>query len=864
MLDIEDIPFLACAPSNASKPHSGSSSSIRNGKNTSNIHLNFELDQEIITEAEAVAESQRCLHCSGNPAPCSLACPSNINVRAFISAISSRDFYAAAKILLSDSPCAASTGYICPAPCRSGCNLEGKLGGPIRVRALQAFVMDWWSKQQIEETKPKSIYDEKIGLVGSGPASLSCATYLARLGYHNITIYEASDHAGGRLSTALPRFRLPLATINEEVHRVRNLGVEIRTNTRVDLEDLEGFVLQENLASLFVGVGSGRSRLPQSLQGAIPADGWLKLAIEDINKAHDIVKGKRVLVLGAGDTALDCARTALRLECASVGVVARRGVLDFRATKEDLESAQSEGVELYPNTYPQSIDGDKLMCKHFFRGSTGEYEIGEFEFPMAADVVIVAFGFSHDSKIMHKHAGGDVIGTGTVVEAVGAGKQGAINIHASLREIDPSAVELPMFTCLVDEVDISTEICGVKFPTPFGLASAPPTTGGNMIGRAFKQGFGFAVIKTMTEDDPKRITTNVSPRIGSMTGYGLSQSNRNEFLNIELLTEKTPAYWKQKCVELKEAFPEAVVIASLSTVDEKEAWQNLILDLEEAPFDMYEANFSCPHSGDKGTGIALGQDPESVERITRFIKEVATKPVFIKLTPNITDITEVAAAAVRGGCDGISTINTISALLKVDDEGIPWPNVKGKASYGGLSGNSIRPVALRMISSIRSRFPELPILGIGGVEGGNTAAELISVGSNAVQMSSILHNEGYSKVFDMIYGLKWRTYKHGEPILNRAMKHLVPGLEHIERSYQVKAEIDNDKCIGCLRCLQTCADCGYQAIFSTPELKPIITDQCMGCTLCCSCCPTGAISMIQKHGVHTINRGTYTSQLTLE
>lgn len=261
-------------------------------------------------------------------------------------------------------------------------------------------------------------------------------------------------------------------------------------------------------------------------------------------------------------------------------------------------------------------------------------------------------------------------------------------------------------------------MCGIKFPNPFGLASAPPTTSASMIRRAFQAGWGFCVTKTYCLDHD--IVTNVSPRIvkGTTSGhiYGPGQGS---FLNIELISEKYARYWCQSIKELKQDFPDRVIIASIMCGYIKEDWILLAKMSEEAGADALELNLSCPHGmGEKGMGLACGQKPELVKNICSWVRDAVKIPFFAKLTPNVTDILEIARAAKEGRADGVTATNTVSGLMGLRTDSSAWPSIGKKqlTTYGGVSGNAIRPIALRAVTHIANKFPGFPILATGGID----------------------------------------------------------------------------------------------------------------------------------------------------
>jgi len=324
----------------------------------------------------------------------------------------------------------------------------------------------------------------------------------------------------------------------------------------------------------------------------------------------------------------------------------------------------------------------------------------------------------------------------------------------------PAKVELPQFHTPIDDVDLSVDICGVRFPNPFGLASAPPTTSAPMIRRAFEAGWGFCVTKTFGLD--KDLVTNVSPRIvrGTTSGhmFGPGQSS---FLNIELISEKTYAYWCQAITELKKDFPKHVVIASIMCGYIEEDWTFLAKQAEAAGSDMLELNLSCPHGmGERGMGLACGQNPEMVLNISKWVRAATTIPFFAKLTPNVTDIVMIATAARDGGADGVTATNTVSGLMGLKASGAAWPNIGDarRTTYGGVSGNAIRPIALRAVTAIGRALPGFPILATGGIDSADAGLQFLLGGASALQVCSSVQNQDFTVVTDYIMGLKALLY----------------------------------------------------------------------------------------------------------
>ena len=272
--------------------------------------------------------------------------------------------------------------------------------------------------------------------------------------------------------------------------------------------------------------------------------------------------------------------------------------------------------------------------------------------------------------------------------------------------------------------NLHSNFAGIKSPNPFWLASAPPTNSGYQVMKAFDAGWGGAVWKTLGVP-----IVNVSSRYGSVN----YRDNRMiGFNNIELITDRPLKDNLREIEEVKKRFPQHAVIASLM-VETREEWHQIMMDVTNAGADGVELNFGCPHGMcERGMGSAVGQEPKVLRTIVGWVKEVATIPVIVKLTPNITDITRPAVAAAEGGADGISLINTIQSLVGVDiDNFVPYPVVDGKSTNGGYCGPAVKPIAMNMLKNC-AQHPDIkiPISGIGGIENWRDAVEFFLLGAS--------------------------------------------------------------------------------------------------------------------------------------
>jgi len=397
--------------------------------------------------------------------------------------------------------------------------------------------------------------------------------------------------------------------------------------------------------------------------------------------------------------------------------------------------------------------------------------------------------------------------------------------------------------------DLSINFAGIRSPNPFWLASAPPTNTGYQVQRAFEAGWGGAVWKTLGNP-----VINTTSRFAGLTFAGQRVAGFN---NIELISDRPVDVNLKEIYETKKRFPDRALIVSLMVEPKREAWHEIVKRVEAVGVDGLELNFGCPHGmAERGMGSASGQVPSLVEKQTYWVKEVAETPVIVKLTPNITDITAIAAAAARGGADAISLINTINSLMGVDlDTWNTIPHVAGKGTHGGYCGPAVKPIALNMVAEC-ARHPEvnIPISGIGGISNWRDAAEFILMGATSVQVCTAVMHHGFRIVEDMIDGLSSYLDEKGIASVMDLVGRTVERYSNwgdLDLNYKIVARINREVCINCNKCHIACEDASHQCIemltdeAGLPYLK-VREEDCVGCNLCSIVCPVeGAITMAE-------------------
>jgi dihydropyrimidine dehydrogenase (NAD+) subunit PreA len=847
-----------------------------------------------LTGAAARIEADRCLYCFD--APCTLACPTEIDVPGFIRKIATGNVPGAARTILAANPLGSTCGAVCPVErlCEGAC-VRNQMDRPIAIGRLQQGAVDALAATGEPFYAPGPEAGVSAAIVGAGPAGLACAAELRKAGVA-VTLYDDAPRPGGLADHGIVPWRMARESVAREAAEVERAGATVALGATVG-RDVDAAELLASSDALVLAVGLGRARplaiAGEGLPGVVDALDVIREAIDPQPGAEAIV-GRRVGVIGGGSTAFDAAAAAVRLGADEVTLFYRRGPADCPAYPHAIDLARQLGIAIRWHTAPvEVLGGSRVTGASFVAMRPGDLDasgrprpepvpgslfdveldtliraVGQ-ERPDAAEGVLTGLGvpLRGGAAVADPTTGrttnpkvwaiGDITSGGKeVVHAVQAGKLAARSIIDALglrSRIEP--VRRPADSTQPG-VDLSTDLAGIKSPNPFWLASCPISNSAEMVSRAFDAGWGGAVWKTVGE--PIR---NVTARLGTFEHGGRRIVGIN---NIELISDRPTDVNIAEIREVKRRYPDNAVVISLMVESTREAWHEILAKCNDTGADGYELNFGCPHGmSERGMGAAVGQVPDYVQMITEWVMEKAEMPVLVKLTPNVTDIRFPARAARRANADGVALINTINSLIGVDlDTWAPLPDVRGKGTHGGYAGPAVRPIALNMVSQVAAD-PEvgIPVSGIGGIETWRDAVDFLLVGATTVQLGTSVMHYGYRLIDDLVDGLSTYLRSKGLHSPSELVGKALPALTdfgHLDQEWRLLAHINDDKCIRCNLCYEACNDGAHQAIrrhgtngTTSLEVDP---EYCVGCLLCQYVCPVeGAIEFEGLEGAAAIH-----------
>jgi dihydropyrimidine dehydrogenase (NAD+) subunit PreA len=397
-------------------------------------------------------------------------------------------------------------------------------------------------------------------------------------------------------------------------------------------------------------------------------------------------------------------------------------------------------------------------------------------------------------------------------------------------------------------VKLTTPFLGFEMENPWCVASAPPAATGKLMADAFDAGWAAAIIKTVGPVEEPII--NVAPRIHAMKKWNRELAVQN----IELITDRKLSVWLEELMTLRKRYPRKMIIGSvMAPGHDMDAWSKLVTEMNKVGCNAVELNLGCPHGmPERDMGAICSQDPEIVYNIVSAAKAASKVPILTKLTPNVTNIKVMAAAAKRAGTDAITVINTVNGIIGVDIyKREPLLSVKGYTAIGGVSGNAVKPIGLKCVAECK-QATGLPISAAGGISTWSDGVEYLLMGAGQLQVCTEIMLRGFKIISGLNKGLEKYMVEMGVknvPDLIGNLYERVTSFDFLlKKSGSEKVRINEETCTGCRICVVACDDAGYDALKMKSladairtkgerQVAELIYERCTGCNLCVAACP---------------------------
>ncbi|MGV8041244.1 MAG: FAD-dependent oxidoreductase [Thermoanaerobaculaceae bacterium] len=818
-----------------------------------------ENERYLLTDAQLRAELERCESCAEKP--CQAACPADCSPADFIMAArvgEPGDVRRAAAMILSKNPLGGVCGWVCPdTHCQRACSRR-TFDRAIEIPAIQATLvarareLGWCGDYR---SAPPS--GKRVAVVGAGPAGYGAAALLAQEG-HAVDLLESNERGGG-MAALIPEYRLDHEVLAADLAFVESLGaVKVRRGEGVESPEE---LLHQGYHAVVVTTGLG-----EPLRLGIPGEGVAipGLSFLSAPDRHPML-GRRVAVIGGGAVAADCAETAVRRGAARVEMLALESLAELPLTPRELRGLMNAGVHLSGRTRVTGI----LVCDGLVIGlDTCKVQLpdgmpfhprhvknvpGTEQARPDLDTVVVAIGARpalRPTASPGVFLAGDLAnGPTTVVEAVAAGKNAALAVHAFLAGAEPPVVDTPVKSFAVlrghdpTPVPLGCDFFGRPILSPFLLSAAPPTDGYEQMRRAYEAGWAGGVMKTAFDNVPIHIparymfafTPSTYANCDNVSGHPLDRVCRE----VERL-----------CRE----FPDRLTLAStggpVTGNPELDArgWQSNTAMLERAGVHGIEYSLSCPQGGDGTKGDIVSQDPELTATIIDWVMQGGDPevPKLFKLTAAVTSVFPIMAAIAEvlarypHAKAGVTLANTFPTLAFRPGTKAGWE----EGIVVGMSGEGVIPISNLTLANV-SRMGVV-VSGNGGPMDYKAAANFLALGARTVQLCTVVMKYGYDVVRELHSGLSYLLAERGigsvGELVGRALPHPVTGFSELSATKPISA-VHEELCQHCGNCTR----CPYLAI-TLDERKVPHTDaeRCIGCSICAQKCFSGALYMRER------------------
>ena len=811
-----------------------------------------------LTNAQLQAELNRCEYCEEKP--CKEACPADCSPADFIMAARAgekSDYRRAAALIMGANPLGGVCGAVCPdRHCMKAC-VHRTFDSAVNIPAVQAAIIERAKAlgEMPDFVKAKS-NGKKVAIFGAGPAGLGAAGLLAQKGY-TVDLFDRTNQPGG-MCNLIPKSRLSPKVLQSDIDFLLSLGkISLRKGTWPG-------AIKNGYDAILVATGLDEPFIPP-LSGGDTIVEWM----EYLNRpARFSMKGKRVAVVGGGAVALDCAEEALAHGARSVEMFALETWSEMPLTAKERRAIEAGGIAVTGRVKVleilkkgKQIAGLKTIKvalpkgKKFHPRNVVDMK-GTERIRPDADFVIIAAGARSSSEKSNLpgvfYAGDMMNGPTTVVEAVAAGKNAALDIDAFVfgrskrraskddrptksRTVLPGRVMLP--------VSLTTDFFGREISSPFLLSAAPPSDGYKQMKKAYEAGWAGGVMKTAFDNVPIHIPSEY-----------MFAFSRSTYANCDNVSGHPLSRVCREVERLRREYPDRLTAASTGgpvTGDDEEdkaVWQSNTQKLEAAGAMGIEYSLSCPQGGDGTKGDIVSQDAELTAKIIGWIMEIgnADVPKLFKLTAAVTSIYPIMSvikqvfARYPNKKAGVTLANTFPTLAFRKGDKTSWE----EGIVVGMSGEGVLPISNLTLANV-SRLG-VAVSGNGGPMDYKDAANFLALGARTVQFCTIVMKYGYGIVDELHSGLSYLMQERGIKSVSELIGCALPApitgfmeLSPVKKVSDVHAEL-------CQHC-GNCARCPYLAIELDSKNVPV-TDpaRCIGCSICVQKCFSGALYMRKR------------------
>ena len=758
------------------------------------------------------------------------------------------DIEKSANLIMSSNPLGGICGAVCPDWfCMKACSKK-LFDGPINIPMVQAAIVQKAKELNVmpKFKKPK-LNGKRVGIVGAGPAGLTAAVVLARLGY-KIDIHEKEKKAGG-MCGLIPDERLPKKVVKTEVDFLKTLGV-ININYGKEIKNPENLIKKYDSVILTSG-------LKNQIKLNIPNE---DLGIEGLkylsNQKKYNLKGKNIAVIGGGAVAADCAITAISRGAAKVEICTRKNIGAIQLPEKELNDLLKAGIDINGRTRITEIMAAKGKIKGI---KTIKIDIKKKDIKGTeqgrTDVDFVVLAIKNLPTFKEKnikgmfYAGDGKNGPSTVVESVASGKNAASLADAYIRGRKKPVIKDNLKSELILEgrnmlpVPIETDFFGRKIKSPFIISASPHSDGYRQAKEAYKAGWAGVVMKTAFDNLPIHIPSEYMFTFDKST-YANSDNVSGHSLN-------------RVCKEIKKLikeYPDRLTMGStggpVTGNDEadKKVWQSNTIKLEKAGAMGIEYSLSCPQGGDGTKGDIVSQDAELSAKIIDWVMEISNPnvPKLFKLTGAVTSIYIIVDAIKKvyekypDKKAGITLANSFPSLAFGEYKKNKWE----EGIIAGMSGAGVAPISNLTLAKV-ARLG-VPISGNGGPMDYKAAANFLALGAKTVQFCTIAMKYGYGIIDELNWGLSYLMKERGfssvKKLIGAALPNPITDFMDLTAIKKIP-ELNEDLCLHC----GNCERCGYLAIkLNKDKLPEIDASKCIGCSLCSKKCFTGALSMRKR------------------